>query len=222
VAKKRAYDLEEMFARLRDAVWPYPPAALFQLADEGYRSVFELLVACIISTRTRDETTLREARRLFARARTPRAVARLSAAEIDARIDRCTFHENKARQIREIARAAEAQWNGELPCDAVVLRSFAGAGAKCVNLTLGIACGESVVAADVHVWRVTGRWGLVRAATAEAAGERLQQLLPPRYRIEINRLLVPFGKHICTGRRPKCSTCPLLKFCRQVGVTEHR
>ena len=70
--------------------------------------------------------------------------------------------------------------------------------------------------------RVTNRWGYVSAPTPERTMTALEAELPKRYWVEINRLLVPFGKHICTGRAPKCSTCPVLDMCRQVGVTEHR
>src|SRR5690348_2594316 len=103
-SRKRPFDIELAIERLRQAVAPYPKAALFELAGEGHTSVFEILAACIISIRTRDETTLPVARRLFARAHTPSAMVRLSPEEIDELIGSCTFHEPKARQIHEIAR----------------------------------------------------------------------------------------------------------------------
>src|SRR5689334_5942167 len=101
---KRPFDIDDMLARIQEAVRPFPKAALFELAEDGFDSPFEILVACIISIRTRDETSLPVARRLFARARTPAAVAALPAAEIDRLIHPCTFHGPKAAQIREIAR----------------------------------------------------------------------------------------------------------------------
>src|SRR5688572_3664234 len=115
---KRPFDIGIAVRRVRAAVGPLPKAALFQLAEDGHRSVFELLVACIISIRARDETTLPVARRLFAAARTPAAVSRLSPARIDALIAASTFHEPKARQIHEIARRAAVEPGGDLPCDA--------------------------------------------------------------------------------------------------------
>jgi endonuclease-3 len=219
---KRPFDIEEAISRLREAVAPYPKAALFELAAEGFDSVFELLVACIISIRTRDETTLPVARRLFAAARSPSEVAKLSPEKIDHLIAACTFHEPKARTIREIALRTEEEHGGELPCDADVLMSFHGVGPKCANLALGIACELPTIGVDVHVHRVTNRWGYVHTKTPEKTMEALQQKLPQRYWVEINALLVPFGKHVCTGARPKCSTCPLLEMCAQVGVTSHR
>jgi len=221
-ARKRPFDIGLAVHRVRLAVQPYPKAALFELAALGHSSVFEQLVGCLISIRTRDETTLPTAQRLFARARTPAAVAALSAAEIDGLIGACAFHEAKARQIHEIARRALAECGGSLPCDPEVLLSFHGVGPKCANLVLGIACGRPCIGVDVHVHRITNRWGYVATSTPEQTMAALQEKLPKRYWVEINALLVPFGKHVCTGSMPRCSACPLLDMCRQVGVKAHR
>ncbi|MCC6176025.1 MAG: endonuclease III [Chloroflexi bacterium] len=219
---KRPFDINVVVGRLREVVRPLPQAALFQLADEGYISLFEQLVACIISIRTLDEATLPMARRLFAVARTPAAVARLGVLEIDRLIGASTFHESKARQIHTIATVAAEQYGGVLPCDRDMLLGFKGVGPKCANLALGIACGVPHIGVDVHVHRVTNRWGYVHARSPEATMMALEAVLPRQYWLEINRLLVPFGKHICTRTIPKCSTCALLDMCQQVGVTTHR
>ena len=222
IAKKRPFDIEAAIPLLRDAVAPFPKAALFELAGDGHTTVFEQLVACVISIRTLDETTLPAARRMFAAARTPAAVAALSEAEIDRLIRPCTFHEAKARTIRDIAARTVTEFGGELPGDAEVLQTFRGVGPKCANLAAGIASGAEVIGVDVHVHRVTNRWGYVRTATPQKTMAALTEKLPRAYRVEINALLVPFGKHACTGVRPKCSACPLLGMCQQVGVTSHR
>ena len=194
---------------------------MFALAEEGYRTLFEQLVACVLSIRTRDEVSLVAARRLFSVARHPVALARLPVARIDRLISDTTFHRGKAGQIRAIAvRALEL--GGTLPCDAELLRSLRGVGPKCAHLALGIACGERRISVDIHVHRVTNRWGYVRAPSPDATLAALQRVLPARYWLELNALLVPFGKHICTGRLPRCSTCPVLDMCRQVGVIRHR
>jgi endonuclease III len=195
---------------------------MFALAEEGYRGLFEQLVACILSIRTRDEVSLVTARRLFEAARRPEQIAGLTQARLDRLIGDTTFHEAKAAQIREIARRTVAEHGGRLPCDEAVLRGFHGVGPKCANLALGVACGERLISVDVHVHRVTNRWGYVDEPTPERTMAALARVLPRRYWVEINALLVPFGKHICTGRLPKCSSCPVLKECAQVGVTAHR
>jgi endonuclease-3 len=219
---KRPIDIDLAVERIRDVVKPYPKAALFELAEEGFDSPFELLLACIISIRTRDETTLLCARRLFALARTAVTMSQLSPEGIDTAIGACAFHDVKARQIHDIAHHVVDAHAGTLPCDADLLRSFRGVGPKCANLVLGIACNQPRISVDIHVHRVTNRWGYVQTRTPEQTMAALEAKLPRDYWVEINRLLVPFGKHICTGERPRCSTCPVLDMCRQVGVTTHR
>jgi endonuclease III len=219
---KRPFDISEAVRKIRQAVEPFPKAALFELAEDGFNSTFEQLVACIISIRTYDEVMLPTARRLFARARTPAEMLKLSPQEIDEIIRPATFHEQKAENIRAIAERAAGEYGGQLPCESEVLLSFKGVGPKCANLVLGIACNQPYIGVDVHVHRVTNRWGYVATKTPEKTMMALMEKLPRRYWVEINRLLVPFGKHICTGTRPKCSTCPVLEMCQQVGVTNPR
>jgi endonuclease-3 len=218
----RPFDIHLAVERLREAVRPLPKAAMFQLADEGFNSLFEQVVACIISIRTYEETTLPTARRLFAVARTPAEVARLDPAEIDRLIGTCTFHEPKARQIHAIAIEAIERYGGALPPDRDALLSLRGVGPKCASLALAIASGQEWIGVDVHVHRVTNRWGLVHAKTPEATMAALENVLPREYWVEINRLLVPFGKLVCTGTAPRCSTCPLNDLCPKAGVTGHR
>ncbi len=211
-----------MLRLIEDAVRPYPKAALFELAERGHTSVFEQLVACIISIRTRDEVMLPTALALFEAAPDAEAVERLDPRGIDALIHDSAFHEPKSRQIHAIAERALREYGGALPCDEELLRSFSGVGPKCANLVLGIACGRPALGVDVHVHRVTNRWGIVSEKTPERTMKALEDLIPPRYFLDLNRLLVPFGKHICTAKLPHCSTCPVLAYCRQVGVGRRR
>ena len=220
--EKQPFDIDNVMRRVGKAVEPFPQAAMFELASEGHDSVFELLVACIISIRTFDEVMLPVARNFFAQARTPLAVSKLSFEEIDALISQSTFHENKARQIQTIARRAVEEFDNTLPCDESVLLSLKGVGPKCANLVLGIACNEPHIGVDIHVHRVTNRWSYVKTTMPEKTMAVLETKLPRKYWVEINRVLVPFGKHICTGTRPHCSTCPVLEMCEQVGVVSPR
>lgn len=220
--EKRPFGIDEAMTRIREAVKPFPKAAMFELRDDGFGTPFEQLIACLLSVRTRDEVSVVAARRLFAATRTPEALATMAPEAIDALIPDVTFHERKAVQIRDIAARVRDAFGGELPCDPDVMQTFAGIGPKCANLAAGVACGEQRISVDIHVHRVTNRWGYVRAKTPEQTMEALERVLPERYWVAINERLVPFGKHICTGVRPKCSTCPVLDMCQQVGVTSHR
>jgi endonuclease-3 len=220
--EKLPFDIDEVMRRIRGAVADVPDAAMFALRDLGYGTLFQQLVACIISVRTTDEVSLPTALALLEQAPTPKDVVALDVRDIDSAIRSSTFHGAKAAQIHAIARRAVEEFAGELPADADVLQSFAGVGPKCANLALGVARNVPRISVDVHVWRVVNRWGYVSGRTPEATLAALERVLPKRYWIEINQRLVPFGKHICTGVRPKCSTCPVLKYCRQVGVTDPR
>jgi endonuclease-3 len=220
--EKLPFDIDDVMRRIRAAVADVPDAAMFALRDLGYGTLFQQLVACIISIRTTDEVSLPTALALLQQAPTPRDVVALDVRDIDAAIRSSTFHGAKAAQIHAIARRAVDEFGGELPVDAEVLQSFAGVGPKCANLALGVARNVPRISVDVHVWRVVNRWGYVSGRTPETTLVALERVLPRKYWIEINRRLVPFGKHVCTGVRPKCSICPVLEYCRQVGVTDHR
>ncbi len=219
---KRPFDIHAVVRRIRKEVAQYADAAMFDLRSHGFGSIFQQLVACIISIRTRDEVSLPASLRLLEKAPDAVSMARLTEKQIDSLIATSTFHEAKAGQIRDIAKRTIAEFGGTLPADAEVLMSFRGVGPKCANLALGVAANQSHISVDVHVARVTARWGYVDPGNPDAVRSELESKLPKRYWIEINRLLVPFGKHVCTGRLPRCSTCPVLVYCRQVGVAAHR
>ncbi len=216
------FEIDVVMARVAEAVRPYPPAAMFQLADEGYNTPFEQLIACIISIRTYDEVSIPVSHKLFARARTAHDMAALTPTEIATLIADSSFAESKAPQIQAIAQRVVADFGGELPCDRELLLSFKGVGPKCAHLALGIACGQPFISVDIHVHRISNRWGYVQASTPEKTMAALEQKLPEKHWIEINRLLVPFGKHICQGSIPRCSTCSLFDMCSRVGVKSYR
>jgi endonuclease-3 len=223
--KKERFEIGRAVRLLRKAVAGFPKAAMFELAERGHGTLFEQVVACILSIRTFDEVSLPAALRLFQAARTPEKLAGMTVEAIDALIRPCTFHWGKAEQVRAIAKRVVEEFGGgggKLPCDRELLLSLKGVGPKCANLAIGIACGEAWISVDVHVHRVVNRWGWLEfQKTTEGMLAALEGALPKRYWTELNSLLVPFGKHVCTGKLPKCSMCPLLSMCRQVGVERH-
>lgn len=213
-----AFDIEAAFARLPQVMEAYPKAAMFQLAEEGYKSAFEQLISCMISIRTYDEVSLPVSRQLFAEANTPQAMSKLSVSDIEKLISRSTYADRKAQQILDIAKDIVENHNGELPCDESVMLAFKGVGPKCAHLALGIACQQPYISVDVHVHRVMNRWGYVETKTPEKTTKALEEKLPKNYWIDTNRLIMPFGKNICKGRYPKCRRCPLEDLCPKIGV----
>lgn len=217
---KKDFDIPKMFKAIRSAIEPFPRAMLFELYRRGYTSLFEQLAACILSIRTLDEVSLNAAERLLSGASTPEKLLKFSTQQLADMIRPCTFYFQKAQTLRKISKITMEQYQGDLPCDFEILTSLPGVGPKCAGLALGIACGEARIGVDIHVHRVTNRWGYVHANTPEKTMLALQKILPKKNWIEINELLVPFGKHICLGSIPKCTSCPVLRYCRQVGVTK--
>ena len=216
------FPVREVLDAIEPAVAPFPKASMHELADDGHTDLFQQVVACLISVRTFEEVTMPICRELFAAA--PDAAAMLALGEdgILAIIWRSTFSERKVAQIMAIARRTLDEFGGVIPCDAEVVRSFNGIGVKCTNLALGISCGLPLVCVDVHVHRIANRWGYVATTMPERTTIALDAAMPDDQKVRINRLLVPFGKHICTGTRPRCSTCPVLSECAQVGVENPR
>ncbi len=215
---KQPFDIDEVFRRLRHATATLPKAAMFELRDRGYDSPFEQLAGSLISARTRDETTIIVCERLFAVARTPEALAALDEQRLVELLYGATFPEPKARNLRSIARAIIERYGGRVPDTLEGLMAFPGVGPKIAALTLAVGFGRPAIAVDIHVHRITNRWGYVATSTPEQTMAALAAVLPQRYWIEINERLVPFGKFVCIAVWPKCPTCPLHSFCRQVGV----
>ncbi|GAB3255595.1 endonuclease III [Larkinella harenae] len=219
---KPTFDLTLVLSRVEEAIRPYPKAAMFDLFERGYSTVFEQLISCIISIRTLDETTIPVSLRLFEVARTPEQLLELSPEALAKLLYGTQYPEQKAYTMLGIARRVVEEFGGQIPADFETLTSFKGVGPKCANLTLGVATGQAAISVDIHVHRVTNRWGMVRTAQPEQTLKALEKQVPVEQWIDINRLLMPFGKHICTGTLPRCSTCPVLAYCEQVGVTKHR
>jgi endonuclease III len=195
---------------------------MFELRDRGYGSPFEQLVASLVSARTRDETTVPACVRLFEAGRTPEELMNLPQASPVRLLRGVTFADPKARDIKSLSQKIVQEHGGRVPDTAAGLTAFRGIGPKIAALTLGVGFHKPAIAVDIHVHRITNRWGYVRTSTPEQTMHTLEEKLPERYWIEINERLVPFGKFVCIGARPKCSTCVLLPVCRQVGVENPR
>jgi endonuclease III len=215
---RKHFPVDEVLDRIEESVKPYAKAMLFELRARGYGSPYAQLVACVISIRTLDEVSLKVSLRLLEAAPDFSALEKLSAAELADLLRPATFAGQKAGRLLEIAKIVRERHGGRLPCEEGALLELPGIGPKCAHLILGVACRQAYIGVDVHVHRVTNRWGYVHAPTPEKTEKALKEVLPERQWVRINELLVPFGKHICTGARPKCSTCPVLRECAQVGV----
>ena len=191
-------------------------------AVERARDPFRLLVACVISLRTKDAVSAASSARLFAVAATPAAIEALDEARIAALIFPAGFYRTKARQIRAIARRIAAEHGGRVPPDLGALLALPGVGRKTANLVLGLGFGVPAICVDTHVHRISNRLGMVRTRTPEQTEHALEAVLPKRDWIDINDLLVTFGQQVCQPVSPWCSRCPLAARCPRIGVARSR
>lgn len=218
--KRKKVGVEWLVPRLERVRAEARPTTLAEV--ERKRDPFRLLVACVISLRTKDAVTAAASARLFAVAATPRSVAALDEAPIAELIYPAGFYNTKARQIREIARRIVAEHGGRVPGDRDALLAFPGVGRKTANLVLGLGFGLPAICVDTHVHRISNRLGLVATRTPEQTEHALEEVLPRRCWIEINDLLVTFGQHVCQPVSPWCSRCTLAARCPRIGVDRSR
>lgn len=206
---------------LRKAIrqWPEPIVGL--IAKES-RDPFRVLIACVLSLRTKDKTTAEASRRLFALADTPRAMLTLPARRIEQAIYPVGFYRNKAKQIKAICRRLLSHYGGRVPDSIDELLTLHGVGRKTANLVVTVGYGRPGICVDVHVHRISNRWGYVKTRTPEETEQALRKKLPKQYWKSYNDLLVPYGQNLCLPVSPWCSKCALAKYCDRVGVTKSR
>ncbi|MBX3465579.1 MAG: endonuclease III [Planctomycetes bacterium] len=212
---ERALDLLEEEAR----GWAAPVVTFIaQAADDP----FQVLASCLLSLRTRDETTNAASQRLFARAATPASLLALPEAEVARLIYPVGFYKTKARTLRAVAAALLERHGGAVPADEAALLALPGVGRKTANLVLGQAFDVPAICVDTHVHRIPNRWGLVKTRTPEESERALQRVVPERSWVRLNPALVAFGQTICHPTSPRCSQCPVAAWCARVGVTRSR
>jgi len=214
--------MSRVIARLRRATPSWRTTALAAVAEATARDPFRILIGCLLSLRTRDETTGPAAARLFALAATPAAMLRLSRGRIERAIYPVGFYRTKARVLHDVCRALVADHGGRVPADLDALLALRGVGRKTANLVVTYAFGLPGICVDTHVHRISNRLGFVRTANPERTEWALRAKLPRRHWIELNDLLVAFGQNVCHPLSPRCSGCPVRKVCHRVGVGRAR
>lgn len=215
------FDIHGAMATLR-ATMPDYPQPLIDGMGANSQTPFRILIATILSLRTKDTLTAIVAPRLFAAADTPAAMLQLPEERIAELIYPVGFYRTKARTIREVAELLLERYGGDVPQDLDALLALPGVGRKTANLVLTMGFGLPGICVDTHVHRICNRWGYVRTKTPEETELALRTKLPPEYWIAINGLLVTLGQNICHPTSPKCSVCPVFAYCARIGVTRSR
>jgi endonuclease-3 len=186
------------------------------------RDPFRVLVATMISLRTKDEVTSSAAERLLSAAPTPKALSELTGARIARLIYPCGFYRVKAKNLKAAARMICRSAGHAVPRGMEELLALPGVGRKTANLVRNLGYGLPGICVDTHVHRVSNRLGWVATKTPEQTERSLMTCLPERFWIPINELLVRFGQTVCVPVSPWCSRCPARGFCSQTGVKRSR
>jgi endonuclease-3 len=213
--------IHTIFSILREAAPHWSAPVVTQMASLS-RDPYQVLIACLLSLRTKDETTGPAARRLFALADTPAKMLTLKPAQIEKAIYPVGFYKTKAQTVLDISHTLVEQYEGHVPDEIDELLKFKGVGRKTANLVLTQGFQKPGICVDTHVHRISNRWGYVETKTPEETEMTLRAKLPQQYWIEINDLLVAMGQTICHPTSPKCSLCPIERYCPKIGVVRSR
>ena len=200
--------------------WQEPVVGI--VARESARDPFRILISCLLSLRTKDKTTSEASARLFALAYTPAGLLKLSQRRIERAIYPVGFYRTKAKAIHAICRRLLQVYEGKVPQSIDELITLAGVGRKTANLVVTVGYKKPGICVDIHVHRISNRWGYVKTRTPEETEQALRARLPKRYWITFNDLLVPYGQNLCQPVSPFCSRCKLIDMCDRVGVVRSR
>ena len=174
---------------------------------------FRVLVGTILSARTKDACTAGACERLFARAKTPAELDALSEGEVAELIFPVGFFNTKAKMLKRLPGALNEKFGGVLPDTVEALCELPGVGRKTANLVVALGFDKPAICVDVHVHRISNRFGLVRTSTPFETEMKLREILPRRYWKVWNSYIVAFGQTRCSPRNPKCDGCPIAAWC---------
>jgi len=186
------------------------------------KDAFKILISCLLSLRTRDETTEKVVKKLFSQVNKPKDILKLPIKKLEKLIYSSGYYKNKARTIKHVSKIILEKFKGKVPSEKNKLLEIKGIGPKTANVVLNFAFNKLVIPVDVNVHRVSNRLGWVKTKTAEKTEKELEKILPKKYWKELNALFILHGKNICQPISPLCSICPVSKYCPKIDVKKSR
>ena len=182
---------------------------------ENIQDPFIVLIACILSLRTNDKTTIGATKRMLELGKTPSDFANLDVDTLRQAIYPVGFYKNKADQIIQLSKELVSNYNSTVPNTIEELVKFKGVGRKTANLTLAKGYNIPAICVDVHVHRISNRLGVLESKTPDETEMILRKILPKKYWLDINTILVTHGQNICKPQKPNCKICPLFNLCEK-------
>ena len=213
-------DIDRVVELLRDTYRKFKEPVVTLVAKNN--DPYKVLVSTVLSLRTKDDVTHDASLRLFEKAPDIYSLNRLAEEEIARLIYPVGFYKTKAKNLKKIATIIIEQHKGKVPDSLDDLLKLPNVGRKTANLVLAKGYNIPAICVDIHVHRISNRLGLVKTKNPEETEFALRKILPKKYWIEFNDLLVPFGQNLCKPVSPYCSKCPIYEFCDRVGVERSR
>ena len=217
----KKFDFHAVMAALLKAMPGYNVPIVTLIAVQE-KDPYKTLISAMLSTRTKDETTAEAARRIFAKAPDPAALAKLTIPRIEKLIYPVGFYRNKAIALKSAAKRLLSEHAGEVPDTMDELLAFDGVGRKVANLVLGEAFGKEAICVDIHVHRISNRMGIIKTTDPYKTEIDLAKVLPKKHWIRYNTCLVAHGQHTCKPISPICSQCIISDHCKRVNVNKSR
>lgn len=209
--KKSETVTDKIFDSLKRAEMPRSQFVNFM---EGVKDPYIVLIACILSLRTKDQTTYPATMRMLEIAKTPEDMAKADLEELTEAIYPVGFYQNKAKQIIALSKRIVEEYGGKVPDSIEELVKFDGVGRKTANLVMAKGFNLPAICVDVHVHRIFNRLGLVNTKTPEETEMKLREIIPQKYWIDLNTLFVTLGQNICKPTKPLCENCTVCEFCQ--------
>lgn len=185
-------------------------------------NAFHILISCLLSLRARDETTEIVSKNLFEVADTPQKIIKLPIPKLKKIIFKSGHYNKKAETLKHVSKELITKFKGKVPDTYEELISIKGIGPKTAKIVLAFAFQKDFIPIDTHCHRIPNRLGWLKTKTPEQTDKILPNILPKKYWLNFNAIFVQFGRDICTPLSPKCSICPIEKYCKKIGVTKTR
>ncbi|MBX7147594.1 endonuclease III [bacterium] len=215
-------EIAEILKNLKHSIKKFKVPAVGVIADNAIDKPFEVLVSTVISLRTKDAVTEKASLNLLTKAPTPHKMIRLSEKEIQKLIYPAGFYKTKAKSLLAICKILLQNYEGKVPRSIDDMVKLPGVGRKTANLVATLGFDDYGICVDVHVHRISNRWGYIKTKTADESEMVLRGKLPKKFWKTYNDILVTFGQNICQPVSPKCSLCPVEKYCPKLGVKHQR
>lgn len=211
-------DIEQIVVALRKAIEDRRPLLSDTIVQEYGKDPFLILISCLLSLRAQDRVTVHVCRALFAYVKTAAQLCAFDQNKLEKILFPLGFYRKKAQVLKSVSCLLLERYDGHVPNDYEQLIAIKGIGSKTANLVLGVAFDIPAICVDIHVHRISNRLGLVKTKNPEQTEAALAKIVPKKYWIEWNRLLVMWGQNVCRPVSPKCKECAINGLCKRVGL----